>query len=335
MKAADIAVAVPVRNEAERLPGLLAALAAQQQARPFTLCLFFDQCSDGSEAAVAALTPSLRYRIVTDCCDTGAPPNAGRARRRACELAVATVGNGVLLTTDADSTPAPDWIAANLAALDHSDIVAGRIVRDAAAPSPRQDQLEAYYDRLHALRRTLDPVAWEAPLTHHWTSAASLAMTALTYRALGGFATVATGEDAALADAAARLGFRLRRDAAAPEAGQRHMRGEAALLGRHRASGHFPGEGLGMAGEPAGLGVGVAHFQPQGHPERHAQAAHDDGHPHGPAHAPPPSLAVCRLGSLPGHVVTVLPFKGCLSSIVLIMNGYYERFHGAIAALQQ
>lgn len=214
MKAADIAVAVPVRNEAERLPGLLAALAAQQQARPFTLCLFFDQCSDGSEAAVAALTPSLRYRIVTDCCDTGAPPNAGRARRRACELAVATVGNGVLLTTDADSTPAPDWIAANLAALDHSDIVAGRIVRDAAAPSPRQDQLEAYYDRLHALRRTLDPVAWEAPLTHHWTSAASLAMTALTYRALGGFATVATGEDAALADAAARLGFRLRRDAA-------------------------------------------------------------------------------------------------------------------------
>lgn len=211
---ADVAVAVPVRNEAERLPRLLAALAAQEHAPPFTLCLFFDNCTDGSAAAVAASASALPYRVVTDCCDRGMAPNAGRARRRSCDLALATAADGIVLTTDADSEPARDWIAASLAGLRHADVVAGRIVRESIDVSPWQDRLEDYYDRLQALRRALDPVGWEAPVTHHWTSAASLAMSARAYRELGGFRPLASGEDAALGDSAARHGLRLRRDAA-------------------------------------------------------------------------------------------------------------------------
>lgn len=207
-----VAVAVPVRNEAERLPRLLAALAGQRGAPPFALCLFFDDCSDGSEAVVQAVAPSLPFAVVSHCCATGAMPNAGRARGAAGKVALAAVPDGVLLTTDADSAPAPDWIAANLAGLRHADLVAGRIRRDGDA-SPWQDAVEEYHDRLHALRRSCDPVPWEAPKTHHWTSGASLALTTGTYQALGGFAPVASGEDAALSDAAARAGWRLRRDA--------------------------------------------------------------------------------------------------------------------------
>uniref|UniRef100_UPI0015770EC4 glycosyltransferase family 2 protein n=1 Tax=Sphingomonas bacterium TaxID=1895847 RepID=UPI0015770EC4 len=177
-----VAIAVPVRNEAVRLPPLLSALAGQVDAPPFTLCLFFDNCVDGSEAIAASLRPGLPYTIRTEGCDRGGPPNAGRARSRAMALAEAVAPNGILLTTDADGEPAPDWIARNLAALSAVELVAGRVVRASGPASDRQDRIEAYYHRLHAMRRAIDPVPWEAHPTHHWTSGASLAMRAATYR---------------------------------------------------------------------------------------------------------------------------------------------------------
>lgn len=211
MRVDEIAIAVPVRNEVARLPQLLRALAAQRSVPRFRLALFFDNCDDGSEHAVAELADTLPYTILTDCCRAGGGPNAGLARGRAMALAAAAVPRGVLLTTDADSRPAADWVAASLAALAHGEVAAGRIVREGRG-SPVQDRLEAYYDRLHALRRTIDPVPWEAAASHHWTSGASLAIRTADYRAIGGFAPLANGEDAALGDAAARAGLRLRRD---------------------------------------------------------------------------------------------------------------------------
>jgi hypothetical protein len=210
--ASGIAIAVPVRNEAERLPRLLDALARQVSAPRFSLCLFFDNCCDQSQAVVESRRYGLPYPILSDRCGRGGPPRAGFARRRAAELAVRACPSGILLTTDADSEPAIDWIAANLAALDHADVVAGRIVRRGAA-TQKLDRLERYHDRLHAFRRALDPVPWEADVTHHWVSAASLAFPTSIYEHLGGFRDLANGEDAALGDAAARAGFRLRRDA--------------------------------------------------------------------------------------------------------------------------
>lgn len=211
---AEVVVAVPARNERARLGGMLAALAAQQGAPPFALALLLDGCDDGSAELIEDLAPARPFPVAVRRTRDG-PANVGRARRAAAALAAERWPDAVLMTTDADSAPAPGWIAANLAGLRAADVVAGRIVRRADADSAVQSRLEDYYDRLHALRRTLDPVAWEAERTHHWTSGASMAMRAATYHAAGGFPALASGEDAAFADAAARLGLRLRRDATA------------------------------------------------------------------------------------------------------------------------
>lgn len=210
--AKGVAIAVPVRNEAERLPRLLDALAHQTRAPGFSLCLFFDNCVDGSQALIEARRPDLPFRVLSDGCDAGGVPNAGAARSRAADLAVRAAPDGVILNTDADSEPAADWIAANLSALDHADIVAGRIVRR-GSNAPKQDRLERYLDGLHALRRALDPVPWEDGVTHHWVSAASLAVRTRNYAQIGGFPDQASGEDAAFGDAAMRAGLRVRRDA--------------------------------------------------------------------------------------------------------------------------
>nr|WP_277923427.1 glycosyltransferase [Sphingomonas sp. TREG-RG-20F-R18-01] len=211
-RSAAIAVCIPARNEAALLPALLDALARQTNAPPFVLCLLLDACTDDSETVIAGYRDTVPFEIVTRSAAHAGTPNAGRARAAAMALGEKLVGEaGVLLSTDADSVPAADWVATNLAALDLSDIVAGRIVRSGGAASPVQDRIEAYYDGLARLRRLLDPVPWEgAP--HHYTSAASLGCTVRTYAALGGFAAVAAGEDARLVDLAYRHGLRVRRD---------------------------------------------------------------------------------------------------------------------------
>ncbi|MGJ3626869.1 hypothetical protein AB5I41_08215 [Sphingomonas sp. MMS24-JH45] len=126
-----------------------------------------------------------------------AAPNAGRARDRAMRLGEhALEGSGLLLTTDADSVPAVDWLQAMVAALGHADVVAGKVVRTVTRPHPAQDRLERYYEALYATRRSLDPVDWEAAATHHQTSGANLGLSVRHYRALGGFMPVPAGEDA-------------------------------------------------------------------------------------------------------------------------------------------
>ena len=210
-----VAVCVPVRDEAVLLPGFLEAMCGQDAA--FTLCLLFDGCADGSAEIVAERAAGLPFPVRSATL-LRREPNAGRARRAAMALgeAVLAGAGGLLLTTDADSRPEPGWVAANGRALARADVVAGRIRRapaDRAGPSALQDRLEEYYDRLFALRRRIDPVPWEAERTHHYASGASLGFRADAYRALGGFESLAAGEDGRIVDAAHRAGLRVRRDA--------------------------------------------------------------------------------------------------------------------------
>ncbi len=130
------------------------------------------------------------------------------------QLGLAETGtSGILLTTDADSTPAEDWVARCAAALAQADVVTGRIVREPSMNQYRQDRVERYFDRLYALRRRLDPVPWERCATHHFTGGANMGFRASAYAVLGGFAPITSGEDAAIIDEAARAGLRVRRDA--------------------------------------------------------------------------------------------------------------------------
>ena len=208
------AVCVPVRNEGALLPRFLDALVAQDRGA-FTLCILFDGCADDSAVIVEARAASVPFAIVTAHADGGAP-NAGRARRAAMDIGLAALPDdaGMIVSTDADSVPALDWLGTNAAALIAADVVAGRIVRKGGPASPLQDRIEDYYDALFVLRRMIDPVPWEAPHTHHYTSGASLAFRTGAYRQLGGFEPLPAAEDARLVDRAHRAGLRVRRDAA-------------------------------------------------------------------------------------------------------------------------
>ena len=115
-------------------------------------------------------------------------------------------GDGVLLTTDADSRVAPNWVSANLGAIAAGvDGVAGCILLDPdeAARLPEcvreRGRLEEQYARLLAeLQARLDPQPYN-PWPHHSTaSGASLAVTLRAYRQIGGLPALPLGEDKAL-----------------------------------------------------------------------------------------------------------------------------------------
>ncbi len=116
------------------------------------------------------------------------------------------------MTTDADSTPASDWVAAGVQALRFADLATGTVLRH--EPHELQDRVEAYFDRLHRYRRTVDPVTWDTVHGRHFSGAANFAIRGSVYIAMGGFEELEVGEDAALIDAASRAGYRVRRDPA-------------------------------------------------------------------------------------------------------------------------
>jgi hypothetical protein len=207
-----IAVCVPVRDEEARLPAMVAALRDQRDVSDchVTLCCFFDGCRDGSEAVVVGAAGDLPVRAGRDV--RHPEPNAGRARAAAVAIGLKEVGaDGLILSTDADSVPAADWIAQAVRALAGCDVVAGMIERDGPFDAA-QNRLEDYYDRLHALRRRIDPVHWDPAPGHHHTGGANLAFSVAAYRAAGGFQALPSGEDARFVDDAARAGLRVRRD---------------------------------------------------------------------------------------------------------------------------
>ncbi|MBW6526369.1 glycosyltransferase [Sphingomonas sp. RHCKR7] len=222
---------VPARDEAARLPRLFEGLErlTVPPGAAVHLCLLLDGCIDRSAAIAAAYARCSVHRVHVGSMPRSVP-NAGIARHAAMLLGAAVLGRdgGVLLTTDADSWPSADWLDVTLAALHQADVIAGDLVRPGAPGDDQaQDRIEHYYARLHALRRRVDPVAWEAPMTHHRVSGANMALRTETYAALGGFAPLASGEDARLVDDAARAGLRVRRDAASVVHTSARRRGRA------------------------------------------------------------------------------------------------------------
>ncbi len=199
------------------LPALLTAIG-ELTVTPggLTVCLHLDGCTDGSAALLAGAAATVPFRLLVEGRGNGAAPNAGAARRAAVAMALRDLGDddGLIFTTDADSSPRRDWIEAGRRALAVADVAAGRIVRADASRDPEQSRVERYYDRLHQYRRMIDPVAWEARDTHHFSGGANLAVRASAYRSIGGFRPLPAGEDATLLDDAARAGFRVRRDGA-------------------------------------------------------------------------------------------------------------------------
>jgi GT2 family glycosyltransferase len=214
-------VAVPARNEAERIGACLGALRDQQR-RPDAMILLLNNCTDDTEAVARALAPGLGFdlHIVSRNLPAG-KANAGCARRDAMRLAADVAGpHGALLTTDADAIVPAGWVGHNLAALNRGvDVVCGRAEVDpaeAALIPPRLHADDALEGRLIGL---LDDLAWlldpephDPPPRHTEASGASLAVSATAYHRVGGIPAVPAGEDRAFVAALWRMDARVRHD---------------------------------------------------------------------------------------------------------------------------
>jgi Glycosyl transferase family 2 len=223
-------VAIPVKDEEERLPACLRALARQRDrlGRPISptlvrIVVFANNCTDQSASLARKLGGglSLDVRVV----EARLPPaaaHAGNARRRAMDIAEAWLmeggeTDGVILTTDADSQVAPSWIAENLDAFAAgAEAVLGRVDLDGEGeflPKAlhRRGELEDTYERLLTeLSWLLDPLEHN-PWPHHATiSGASLGVTRAAYCHVGRLPRVPLGEDKALIALLSRQDARIR-----------------------------------------------------------------------------------------------------------------------------
>jgi GT2 family glycosyltransferase len=223
-------VAIPVKDEERHLLACLAALARQhdRSGRSISptrirIVVFANNCTDQSASIARNLARvlSLNIRVVEE----EFPPtaaHAGAARRVAMDMAEAWLmeacdPTGVILTTDADSQVAADWIAENLAAFElGADAVLGRIDLDddgklLPAALHRRGELEDAYEKLLTeLSWLLDPLAHN-PWPHHATiSGATLGITRSAYCRVGRLPRVPLGEDKALVDLLSRADARIR-----------------------------------------------------------------------------------------------------------------------------
>jgi glycosyltransferase involved in cell wall biosynthesis len=208
-------VVVPARDEEERIGACLDALAGQLGVEPdsYEVIVVLDACADATEEAVeaaAARWPRLALRTLP-----GPGRGAGPARAIGMDAACARLesvgrGCGLLASTDADSTVAPDWLARQLEAIAAgAEAIGGQVLLDpadaAALPAGvlrrREDDL-AERTRLAAER---------GPAEHAHFSGASLGLTPRAYRQAGGLGWLAALEDQQLEDRLAAAGVAIHR----------------------------------------------------------------------------------------------------------------------------
>jgi hypothetical protein len=113
-----VSVVVTVRNEAARLPFLLAALEAQTLDPERYEVIVVD---DGSKDETAAIARRSATRVIEAGTHVGLP--------RGRNIGVRVARAGILAFTDADCIPEPDWLATGLSQIEDrgADILAGAI----------------------------------------------------------------------------------------------------------------------------------------------------------------------------------------------------------------
>jgi hypothetical protein len=231
-------VVVPARNEEALVGSCLAALAEQEgiSAEEYEVLLVLDRCTDDTRVRAletAAEHPDLHLHLLE-----GPGQGAGHARRVGMEEAWArllSVGRpeGLIVSTDADTVVAPDWLSLQLeAAARGARAIGGHIELRDEADLPRsvsgwrdeQDRLRQY-ELLSPLDRDDENTAMR---TEHWRfSGASLALTAATYEEIGGLEPRAALEDEHLERALARRGIPIERPLAVKVATSARLVGRA------------------------------------------------------------------------------------------------------------
>jgi GT2 family glycosyltransferase len=212
-----IVVAIPVKNEELRIAECIESIAAQTVSCNHLL-LLLNNCTDRSleiSLGAQATTPNIRVIV----CDLpGDLASAGEARRIALKHAASLAGDGVILTTDADATPLPDWIERNVCHIEEgADAVCGmaEIDRREGALVPRGLHFDGMREAfLHRIEDEIDALSDPDPADpwprHQQHSGASIAVRAAVLRAAGGAPHVASGEDRALIERLRLVDARIR-----------------------------------------------------------------------------------------------------------------------------
>ncbi len=224
-------VIIPARNEETSLPATFDALRLQVDlsGRPlaydtYEVLLLLNNCTDRS----AAVARDYRKRYPTfqlQIAECGLEPehaHVGTARRMlmdaACERMEASVAGTAILSTDADTLVAPDWVAANLAELERGAEVVGGVIHlqaqelAALEPGVREayERDRRYQELVAELEAMLDPDPCDPWPRHLQHFGASLACTCDVYRRSGGLPPVKPLEDVAFIEALRQVGARIR-----------------------------------------------------------------------------------------------------------------------------
>lgn len=219
--AVDLVVCIPARNEAARLPVLLEALAGQSRQGQIQVAIALNNTTDTSNAVVEQASWDYRGRLRIHVEDATFAPDrahAGSARRLAMDTGLSLLTsreNGILVSTDADTRPPPQWIDAMVRAFARgADLVGGRIVIDLSEELPQAvatliQAQNAYWEAVRAIEDALDPLPWNPAPRHGDHTGASLALRAGLYTRCGGVPLLPSGEDRALVTAAITKGGRL------------------------------------------------------------------------------------------------------------------------------
>jgi GT2 family glycosyltransferase len=214
-------VCVPARNEAERLPVLLGAVAAQDFPGVIPVAIAVNNTTDDSVDVLERCRADYWGRLDIDVTDIRFAPeeaHAGSARGLAMDRGAGLLGDddhAILVSTDADARPPATWLTAIAAGIARgADLVGGRIAIDPDEPLPAQAAvlraaMDRYWEQVRAIEDAIDPVAWDPPPRHGDHTGASLAIRLGVYRACGGVPQIASGEDRALVMAAVAQGARL------------------------------------------------------------------------------------------------------------------------------
>ncbi len=225
-------VIIPARNEEHSLPATLDALRLQVDIfglpldpTLYEVIVLLNNCTDQSVEAVGRYQrehPTFRLQYAERFFPSEAA-HVGTARRHLMDTAFHRLNSPArpkvaILSTDADTTVAPNWILRNLAAIEQGAEVVGGVINlkpeDLVSLDPgtlhayRADRL--YQREVACLESILDPDPvdpWPRHLDHF---GASLACTPDIYRRAGGLPPVRQLEDVAFIDALRRVDARIR-----------------------------------------------------------------------------------------------------------------------------
>jgi len=211
-----VAIAIPARDEAATIGGCverLAKLYFDSRCEQPIIVVIANNCKDAT-ARIAASRGAIAINVKL-------PPeraNAGWARRVALEAAAKHLSSrcDVLLSTDADTLVAADWLSRTIDHLDAGwDAVAGvaRLNPSELRRLPRRHRsrlamIRRYDKALDYLKSRQD--GSEPWPRHFYEGGASMAVTYGAFRRIGEIPTPPTGEDKAFFDAIRRGGGRVR-----------------------------------------------------------------------------------------------------------------------------